>query len=87
MKTGRPNLEFGAARRSFPWVGGMIIHFICVYCKRFLVGVLRSSKMPQLASSARQPVVRAKTIPGSGDHFHPGPVVPSGRRTAVLFVT
>ena len=55
MKTGRPNLEFGAARLVAP-KGNEIIHFISVFCKRFLAGVLRSSKMPQQWSA---PVCKA----------------------------
>ena len=59
MKTGRPDLESGAAQLSIPQ-GSTIIHFINVNCKRFLAGVFRSSKMPRLALLARWPVVRVK---------------------------
>ncbi len=86
MKPGRPNLESGAAWRSFPWVGGMIIHFIYVYCKRFLAGILRSSKMPQRLSIPERKMDE-KQFRALVTTSTPDPWFPLGRHTVVLLVT
>ena len=74
MKTSRQPLE-GHAARFVPWVDGLNIQFVYVNYKRFM-GRLHAKQHPRSCPFLLRKMV--EIIPGSGDRFHPGPVVPTG---------